>query len=340
MPTTTTLCAKYDGKVVGTLSLIRESALGIPLQRIFDLSAAMKKGGQIAEVSALAVHEDFREGSILFPLMKFMYEYCTAFFDTRHFVIDVNPEHIEFYESLLFFRRFSANDVKNYDFVNGAPAVGAMLDIGEAPEIFRRHYASKPRHRNLYAYFVQARLPNIELPETRKPPALTPELIDYFFNVRTDTFRNLSARKKALLHVIYDLPEYRAVLPELSTAVDSVPIRCHGRFPVSCPAKLIVRGGEGGAQEIPIEVVEVSKDGFQARADQSLPRNVWFETVVQLGGGDISRLRSRARHGNGPDGIYGFHLGEADLPWQKFVSALYHSKIYSDLETPTRFLHE
>ncbi len=35
--------------------------------------------------------------------MKFMYEYCTTFFDTRHLVIAVNPRHIEMYESLLFF---------------------------------------------------------------------------------------------------------------------------------------------------------------------------------------------------------------------------------------------
>ena len=106
LPTTTTLCAKFDGQVVGTISLIRESALGVPLQRIFDLSAVRAKEGYIAEVSALAVHRDFRKtgGSILFPLMKFMYEYCTTFFDTRHLVIAVNPSHIEMYESLLFFR--------------------------------------------------------------------------------------------------------------------------------------------------------------------------------------------------------------------------------------------
>ena len=105
LPTTTTLCAKYDGRVVGTLSLIRESVLGFPLQRIFDLTAIREKKGNIAEVSALAVHKKFRKtgGSILFPLMKFMYEYCTTFFDTRHLVIAVNPKHIEMYESLLFF---------------------------------------------------------------------------------------------------------------------------------------------------------------------------------------------------------------------------------------------
>ena len=105
LPTTTTLCAKYDGEVVGTISLVRESALGVPLQKIFDLNSVREKEGLIAEVSALAVHRRFRKtgGSILFPLMKFMYEYCTTFFDTRHLVIAVNPSHIEMYESLVFF---------------------------------------------------------------------------------------------------------------------------------------------------------------------------------------------------------------------------------------------
>jgi len=61
LPTTTTLCAKYDGEVVGTISLIRESALGVPLQKIFDLNSVREKEGLIAEVSALAVHRRFRK---------------------------------------------------------------------------------------------------------------------------------------------------------------------------------------------------------------------------------------------------------------------------------------
>ncbi len=61
LPTTTTLCAKYDGEVVGTLSLIRDSAFGFPLQSIFDLSGVRAKEGNIAEVSALAVHPKFRK---------------------------------------------------------------------------------------------------------------------------------------------------------------------------------------------------------------------------------------------------------------------------------------
>ncbi|MEO8410671.1 MAG: GNAT family N-acetyltransferase, partial [Propionivibrio sp.] len=184
LPTTTTLCAKYDGKVVGTISLIRESELGVPLQKIFDLTPLREKEGNIAEVSALAVHRKFRRtgGSILFPLMKFMYEYCTTFFDTRHMVIAVNPSHIEMYESLLFFRRLTANMVESYDFVNGAPAIGATLDLKEALEIFRKHYSSKPARRDLHAYFTQVKLPNIQFPSRRyfttNDPVLTPQLLD------------------------------------------------------------------------------------------------------------------------------------------------------------------
>ena len=121
LPTTTTLCALFDNKVVGTLSLIRESAIGLPLQRIFDLTSVRAKRGNIAEVSGLAIHPAFQQqgGMILMPLMKCLYEYCASFFDTRHLVIAVNPRHIETYESLLFFRRLSANVVSSYDFVNG-----------------------------------------------------------------------------------------------------------------------------------------------------------------------------------------------------------------------------
>jgi hypothetical protein len=155
--------------------------------------------------------------------MKFMYEYCTTFFDTRHLVIAVNPRHIEMYESLLFFKRLTANVVENYDFVNGAPAVGAALDLKHAPEVMRKAYASKPPNRNLHRYFCETKLPNIQIPHRRffttNDPVMTPDLIDYFFNQRTTVFADLSDRKKALLHLIYDLPEYKKVLrPRPATA--------------------------------------------------------------------------------------------------------------------------
>ena len=345
LPTTTTLCAKFDDQVVGTLSLIRESAIGFPLQRIFDLTDVREKEGQIAEVSALAVHPRYRRtgGTILFPLMKFMYEYCTTFFDTRHLVIAVNPRHIEMYESLLFFKRLTANVVENYDFVNGAPAVGAALDLKHAPEVMRKAYASKPPNRNLHRYFCETKLPNIQIPHRRffttNDPVMTPDLIDYFFNQRTTVFADLSDRKKALLHLIYDLPEYKKVLPPPPGDGVARQIRQHRRFSVKCPARL-ANSNPLASGAIQVEVNEVSRYGFRARVAQQIPADVWLNATVQLGLNEVSRLTVQAvQETDMNDHHYcGFRIGEPDLVWRKFVTALYEGHTHTDLDQATRFL--
>ena len=345
LPTTTTLCAKFDDQVVGTLSLIRESAIGFPLQRIFDLTGVREKEGNIAEVSALAVHPRYRRtgGTILFPLMKFMYEYCTTFFDTRHLVIAVNPRHIEMYESLLFFKRLTANVVENYDFVNGAPAVGATLDLKHAPETLRKAYAGKSQSRNLHHYFIETKLPNIQIPHRRffttNDPVLTPDLIDYFFNKKTTVFAELSDRKKALLHLIYDLPDYQKVLPALPDQGVARQMRQHRRFSVKCPAKL-VNGKSILNKPISIEVNEVSRYGFRARVAEPIPPEVWLNATVQLGLHEISRLTVQAVQETDLDDQHycGFRIGEPDLVWRKFVSALYEGHTHGDLDQATQFL--
>ncbi len=346
LPTTTTLCAKWDDEVVGTMSLIRDSAFGFPLQAIFDLADVRAKEGNIAEVSALAVDPRFRKtgGAILFPLMKFMYEYCTSFFDTRHLVIAVNPNRIELYESLLFFRRLTANTVEEYDFANGAPAIGAWLDLRHAPEVFERAYRAKPPRRNLHAYFTRTDLANIHWPQRRyyttNDPVLTPELLDHFFNVRTDGFANLDDHKKRLLHSIYDLPEYDAVLPRLSAPTgDGRKNRRWSRYSFKCPGYLTVVGG-GQKFRCTMQVVEVSKYGFQAKTEKPVPLNTWSDATIKLGWQDISTVKAMAvrDHVNGTADLYGFELGEPDLVWNKFVSALTGGKTHGDLENATRFV--
>ncbi|WP_313951925.1 N-acyl amino acid synthase FeeM domain-containing protein [Accumulibacter sp.] len=344
LPTTTTLCAKYDGEVVGTLSLIRESVLGFPLQRIFDLTAVREKRGNIVEASALAVHRKFRRigGSVLFPLLKFMHNYCTTFFDTRHVLIAVNPRHSEMYESLLFFKRLTQNVVENYDFVNGAPAVGAALDLRAFEQLSKKKYGAEPPKRNLHAFFFELKLPNIQLPPRRfyttNDPVLTPELLDHFFNVRTNVFRDLSDRKKRLLHEIYDLPEYRAVLPAPPEgSQDASGRHHHRRFSVLCPATFSLQTPDGKNRQFELEIVQLSRYGFQANAGVNVPSDVWGDVTIQLGPEEVSRVKVSASRGSG-SGVYTFRLGEPDLIWRKFVNALYSGRTQADLENATRFM--
>lgn len=347
LPTTTTLLAKYDGRVVGTVSLIRDSALGFPMQKIFNIKKIRSAGGNIAEVSALAVHRRFQAtgGMILFPMIKFLYEYSTRFFDTSHLVIAVNPRHIAFYESILFYRRLKQNPVEHYDFVNGAPAVGAHLDLRKAPEIFKRYYDKKEPAKNLYRYFTQLPMANIVFPDKRffttTDPVMTPELLDYFFNQRTQVFAKLSVEEKRLLHSIYDLPAYKAVLPELPPEGEkeaSDGRRRHRRFSVICPAEL--RVGSGSERKTyKMEVLECWMSGFRARSEESLPLDVPCEAQIELGHADHSRLPVRVlRKAHANSHTFVLHVDAPDLAWRKFVNALRKAPTHGDLDNATRYL--
>jgi GNAT superfamily N-acetyltransferase len=338
LPTTTTLCALIDGQVIGTVSVITESAFGLPLQRVFDLSSVRARRGRLAEVSALAVDPVWRGngGAVLFALMKLVFAYCTQCLDTRHLVAAVHPGHVEMYESLLFFRRLTGRVVDRYDYVNGAPAIGLTLDLKHAPEILRKYYGDRAYRRNLYHYFVEAELPGLRLPERRSlkcgEPVLTPGIVDHFFNHRTQLFASLDERRKALLHLIYDLPDYRRMLPPLAAGLDELAMRRHRRFSVRRPGRL--HAAEGDGEPNPMQVTEVSRYGFRARTSHAVGADGWLIADIQLGPHDLSRLHvlpvQESRFGE--DRVYGFRIGEPDLAWRKFVNALYDGRTADDLD--------
>lgn len=337
LPTTTTLCAKFDGQVVGTLSIVREGVFGFPMQSAFDLGDVRARGGNIAEISALAIHPAFRRtgGSILFPLMKFMYEYCTQYFDTRHLVIAVNPDRIELYEALLLFQRLRASEVERYDFANGAPAVGATLDLERAPSQFERHYGGRKARKDLHHYFTRISLANIQSPSrpyfTTTHPVLTPQLMDLFFNQRTRVFDTLSLRQRCLLRSIYALPAYEPVLPMVSaSAAAQVATRRHERFSLRCPAQMQLGSGERYA----MSVTRLTDDAFDAETREVLPPGASARVVVQLGDKVQSVLTATGRL-LGESAFtrhYGFRIDEQpDAAWRKCLSALQCGHTHADL---------
>lgn len=336
LPTTTTICALWDGQVVGTISMVREGVFGFPMQQAFDLTEVRELGGHIAEVSALAVHPDFRStgGTILFPLMKFMYEYSTRFFDTRHLVIAVHPSRIDLYESLLFFRRLTANVVDEYDFANGAPAVGATLDLQHAPGFFSRAYQGKPRRKDLLSYFTNTPLPHLRLPTrtyyTTNDPVLTPDLLDHFFNRATQVLEHLPQRQLHLLRGIYDLPAFHAVLPVPDAPPTQHPLRRHQRYSIRLPARAQASSHPG----CDLDIIEVSRNGCQAESSSVLPLNEPLSVDATLGDGVRSHVQAVAirRHELGQRSVYGLSIDRPDGPWEACVHSLERGVTHADLK--------
>ena len=335
LPTTTTLCAKLDGRVVGTLSLIREGVFGFPMQTAFDLSSVRAKPGRIAEVSALAVHRDHRGtgGRILFPLMKFMYEYCTTYFDTRHLVIAVNPNKIELYEALLMFQRLPAASVEHYDFANGAPAVGATLDLSTASDAMQAVYRKRSARRNLHAYFVDWRLPNLVAPlrryHTTNDPVMTESLIEYFFVRRTQAFATMDRRRQLLLRSLYALGPLPEAQP--SNGPDDAARRAHPRYSISFPA---CWRPIGGGPELRLRLTDLSLSGFRADGDRVLPIGQRGWLAVELGEGLWSAVDAtvvRAAAASAGTLSHGFRIGSPDAAWRSCVQALQQGRTHADL---------
>ena len=343
LPTTTTLCAKWDGEVVGTLSMIREGVFGFPLQSAFNLDAVRSRAGRIAEISALAVAPAFRKtgGKILFPLMKFMSGYCTRYFDTRHIVIAVNPNKIELYESLLFFDRLQAEVVDNYDFANGAPAVGATLDLEQAVGLSRQAYGHRTARKNLFRYFFDSQLSNIQAPSRRffttNDPVLTPAMMDYFFNQRTQVFSTLDDRKRLLLRSIYGGPGYAAVLPPpLASQAGDTALRQHHRFSIRCPARLVVNS-YGSSLSYPLQITDISRHGCRAECTLPLPEGTQGRLEVSLGHSESAQVVATALRRQELGGVvaYGFWVPHPDAAWQRCVAALDGGQTHADLNDPS-----
>jgi PilZ domain/Acetyltransferase (GNAT) family len=338
LPTTTTLCAKFDGDVVGTLSIVREGVFGFPMQSAFDLSAIRAREGRIAEISALAVHPSFRKtgGTALFPLMKFMFEYCTRFFDTRHLVIAVHPSRAELYEALLMFERLSAHTVDHYDFAGGAPALGATLDLQAAPQRFEEVYGGRSARRNLHRYFTGTRLPNIRLPSrgyfTSNDPVMTPALLDYFFNQRTDVLASLDPRRLRLLHSAYHGEAWQQVLPPLPAEAEAHPLRRHPRFSMKCPATVSHAVGDTRASQR-ATLIEMSMHGFQARTIRPLQVGTRCTVEVELADGTHSRVDAVLVRNvaSGAGHFHGFRVDAPDEAWRRCVLTLLGSQTHADL---------
>ncbi|MDR3213612.1 MAG: hypothetical protein LBT71_06835 [Azoarcus sp.] len=349
LPTTSVLMCCYESTVVGTVSLIRENKLGFPMQHAFDLGEVFKMGGNVAEVSGLAISKQYRahKKRILMPMLKFLYEYAEYRFDTRHLVIVTHPRDMGFYECLLCFKRLSPHRVKHYDFVNGAPAVGAHLDLVQAKETFYQKYGNLSADKNLYHYFTAASLPNCQFPHRRfhttTDPVMTPGLIDYFFRQRTKLFSGLASREIQLLHTLYDLPEYKQYLPLLPAIVqrEKEPDSTHRRFPVRCPAWLRISDPKVG-HSVALTVYECSETIFCAHCEYPLQVGAQGEAEVDLGEHEHCTLPVEIlRRGKHSDRVIMLRVldntGEQGRMWLKFVRAINHAATGADLEDATRF---
>lgn len=131
LPTTRVFVAVAQGRVIGTVSVVGDSVLGLPMDEIYrpELQELRTRGRRLAEVSSLAMDPLHRSHgvAVLMRLMRMLVLYCTEIAHVTDVCIAVNPRHVDFYRKVLHFKPIGG--LKPFAKVNGAPAVALNLDL-------------------------------------------------------------------------------------------------------------------------------------------------------------------------------------------------------------------
>lgn len=209
LPNTAIIILKKGVRVIGTVSLIRDSTMGLPSDEKYKIEndTLRNEGKVLTEVSALAIDVEFRnQGHLLnLLLMKFLYNYTKKYSDSNYLVCTIHPRAEDFYSALWGFKRRGSQ--VSYGYVKGALAIYMFMELSEANE--RKvvaSYRSENPYKNLGLYclqkdnrFIYPAFESGQVIEVR----MTPDVLNYFFKEKTDLFNELSEFHKQMFFEIY-----------------------------------------------------------------------------------------------------------------------------------------
>ncbi len=321
LPSTTTIVAKLQGKVVGTVSLVRNGIFGSPVESIFDLSEYRKTGGRVAEVSSLSVSREYsgQHGKILFPLLNYLYQYSVRSFGVDYLAIAVNPTWWDFYEYILHFKRLKSEVVSNYSFVNGAPAVGGILDLRTAPDVYFRAYGHLPKNQNLHEFLGERLLPGARFPKRSfgevSDPVMTPDLFRHFFIELSTVLEDLDNHERRALHNLYRSTKFRELIPTPLFYTNREILRPGGaRHDAEFPAKITLHNGV----EISCKIKNVSPQGVLIVATRGFRHGEELTLDIHPTPSSPLKLMTRIAWTT-KDGLSGLEISRPPGEWLDFV---------------------
>ncbi|UCH92143.1 MAG: hypothetical protein JSV88_17845 [Candidatus Aminicenantes bacterium] len=216
LATTMTLLIKKNKRIIGTITLILDSPIGLPTDSIYKQENDKLRHSKmkLAELSSLALDAS-KNHEALFLMARFLnYAYLIALYGlsgkkATDFVISVNPRYENFYKRFFLFEKIGG--FRYYGWVNNAPAILLKLDV----ETIQNHMPLKnapqgtgPDHSPLLYKYFHKKQEEEEfvhfLKESHKP--WSKEEFRYFLKGKADILENTTLDKKQSLKKF--IPEY------------------------------------------------------------------------------------------------------------------------------------
>lgn len=321
LPTTTTIVGKIDDQVVGTLSIVKSGVLGLPLDKVFDVSSFKAEDQTYAEISALAVKKEFRReygGQIFFPLLKYMYNYCDEFFHVDNLLIVIHPKDEVFYTGLMFFKRIPNTDVIDY---MGAPAVALCLNLKYALKMFKEYYNGKSDERDLYTFFVKKKFSQFQFPKrdllVTNDPIITKELFRDFFINRGKLFESISLKDFLILKQYFNDSTIAAVFSNYQSSKDDS--QSFHNYSVK------MKGSISETQN-DLVIFEISKTEVKVRAFYQFEKEVMYNLTMAINHTQMISVKAKVNSHN--RNTFSFSILEENVEWNQLITQLEHIHHY------------
>ncbi len=334
LPSTITIIGISQKNVVATLTIIRDSPLGLPSDNFVDLKNLRLGGARIAEISALAIQPKYR-GRLLFYLLKHMYEWCVHYLGVDHLiaVLTTDSKSHELYESVLFFNPIEGKIESNYSFSNFRPVIAEHLDLNHAYGLFKKFYNQKEKGQNLYSFFTEEKVENLKYPSRDyfkvDYPVMNLDLFNYFFIHKTMALKNMTETQVEKLKKSFEGYPLEKAFKKVSTSTNNIiPLKKRGsnlRFNIALKAFSIDENGK----KSDIQILDISEGGIRITSKEKMADA--FTVIAFLGKNKISKIQVK-KIWMKDDGVVGLSIEHPDENWFEMLD--YFHKSFTKPETP------
>jgi len=121
--------AQRCGTIIGTISIIADTDLGIPCRELFkdDVDAIISEQDKAYEIGTLSTTCLCKDNSIVFNMYFHAFIHCVLSKNIDIIFIQVQEKHAKFYTNNLFFKR--ASETKSHPEYNNINAVLLSIDV-------------------------------------------------------------------------------------------------------------------------------------------------------------------------------------------------------------------
>lgn len=321
LPTTSILVAKVEGRVIGTISVMRDTPLGLPMEKAFNISDLKLQGRRVAELSCLAIHPSYRRkmgADVFFPLTLFAAIYAKKYFGTDYLVFNLYPHHADFYNAIFGSTHLLNNKKESIDYL-GAPATGIKLDLNTVESFALKKYSGLEPRKDLHAYTFVTEHSYFKFPDSKNGiinyPVMSPKLLQYFFSEKTKIFNNLSLLEMQVLSKYYPGEKYAKIF--FSAQVSKFKKRVEPRWDIRLDAECILPNKNS---IIKLVLIDISQNGFRAHFNSQVLENHMLSIEVNVFENQVAKIKAVVAW-KFTDGVYGFRILESDELWRTLVES-------------------